>query len=366
MLSSFARHIATLFALAIGLVGVVAALYAWRLPPFASSVHLTEDAYVRGKVTALAPQLSGIVADVDVADYDRVSAGDVLVRIDDRIYRERLAQAEAALDGAKAALANAEQDRSTAEAKIASADAGVSSAEAALKVDEANLQRIEKLSKRGVATVRAADEQRLARDQARAARDQAKAEAESARQNLASVVTNRRSLQAAVESAAAAVKLARIDLENTKVTAPVDGRLGEVAARIGQYVTAGTRLAMLVPDRIWVVANFKETEIGDMQVGQPVRFSVDALGGEELTGTIERFSPATNSEFSVISSSNATGNFVKVARRLPVRIAIDPDQPLADRLAPGMSVVARIDTAPEEKIATMEASMTPRGRRHTD
>jgi multidrug resistance efflux pump len=138
--------------------------------------------------------------------------------------------------------------------------------------------------------------------------------------------------------------LAEIDLQNTRITAPEDGQLGEVGARLGQYVSAGTQLLTLVPERIWVVANFKETQLPGMSVGQPVTFTVDALNHAALNGRIERFSPAAGSEFSVIRTDNATGNFTKVAQRVPVRISIDPGQALADRLVPGMSVVVSVDT----------------------
>ena len=139
--------------------------------------------------------------------------------------------------------------------------------------------------------------------------------------------------------------LAEIDLGTTRITAPQDGTLGEVSARLGQYVAAGTQAMALVPDQVWIIANFKETQLADMAVGQKVAFSVDALKRARLTGTIERFSPAAGSEFSVIRPDNATGNFVKIAQRVPVRIAVDPGQPLAERLSPGMSVVVSVDTA---------------------
>ena len=150
---------------------------------------------------------------------------------------------------------------------------------------------------------------------------------------------------AAVEGAEAAVHLAEIDLSNTRITAPQDGRLGEVQARLGQYVSAGTQLMALVPNQVWVIANFKETQLAGMRTGQPVSFTVDALRHARMTGTIERFSPAAGSEFSVIRPENATGNFIKIAQRVPVRIAVDPGQPLAERLAPGMSVVVSVDTS---------------------
>lgn len=344
-LASAARHIATVFALIVGAAGVAAVLWAWNLPPFESADQITEDAYVRGQVATLAPQVAGIVAEVAVQDYQRVKAGDVLVRIDDAAFQERLTQAGAQLDMQRAQLAINDQDQRSAEAGISAAEAQVKSAEAGVTSADAEFDRAASLKTRGYGTAKDVEAQTLARAQAVAALDAARASAESARQDLASVVTRRGSIDAAIANARAAVELARLDLAHAVIAAPEDGRLGEVGARLGQYVTAGTRLATLVPDRIWVVANFKETQVAGMEIGQKVAITVDALGGAGLTGRVERFSPATGSEFSLLGSSNATGNFIKIAQRLPVRIALDPGQPLADRLAPGMSVVARVETA---------------------
>ncbi|MGO4388499.1 HlyD family secretion protein [Microvirga sp. 2YAF29] len=340
----FLRSSATILAALLGIAGVVLVLYAWQLPPFTSSVQTTDNAYVRGQVTTLAPQLAGYVAQVDVQDFQHVKAGQLLVKIDDRIYEQRLQQAKATLAGQQAALANSEQRQRTAEAGIASSQAQVESAQAALTAAEASWKRIEPLLERGVSTQSQADQARAAYDQATAALHQADAAVEVSRQELASTLVSRQSLEAAVQGAQAAVRLAEIDLQNTRITAPEDGQLGEVGARLGQYVAAGTQLLTLVPDRIWVVANFKETQLPHMQVGQPVTFTVDALHGAQLRGHIERFSPAAGSEFSVIRTDNATGNFTKVAQRIPVRIQIDPQQELTDRLAPGMSVVVSVDT----------------------
>ncbi|WP_339948123.1 HlyD family secretion protein [uncultured Albimonas sp.] len=347
MLSNITRHVATFLAAAVGLLGVAGVLYAWGLPPFEPTAQATEDAYVRGKVTFLAPQVAGEVVEVAAEDFAEVEAGDLIVRIDDATYAQQLAQAEAQLDAARADLASASQERLSAEANVEAADAGVASARAALEVVRAELDRATELRSRGVVTEREAQARRLAFDQAGATLRQAAAQAETARQDVDAVAVERRSRAAAVEEAEAAVELARIDLAHTRIRAPVAGKLGEVSARVGQYVTPGARLASLVPARKWIVANFKETQLSGLHVGDPVRFTVDALGDAELTGRIEGFSPATGSEFSVLGPSNATGNFIKIAQRLPVRIAIDPDQRLADRLAPGMSVVARVQTVPK-------------------
>lgn len=332
-------------ALLAGLAGALVILHAWQLPPFSSSVQTTDNAYVRGQVTTISPQLAGYVTGVTVQDFAIVHTGDVLFEIDDRIFRQKLAQAEANRAIQVAKLENADQSEKAAEARITSSRAQLAGAEAALATARTNAGRIESLLTRGVAAQSAADQSRLAVAQAEATRNQAAAALDVAEQDRQTIIVNRDSLKAAIDEADAAVRLAEIDVQNTRIRAPQDGRLGEIGVRLGQYVSAGSQLASLVPDRRWVIANFKETQIAAMRVGQPVSFSVDALGDATLTGTIDSFSPAAGSEFSVLKTDNASGNFTKIAQRLPVRIAIDPDQPLAADLAPGMSVVVHIDTA---------------------
>ncbi|MEI4488308.1 HlyD family secretion protein [Frigidibacter sp. MR17.14] len=336
---------ATLAALASGAIGLGLILWAWDLPPFHTAVETTNNAYVRGKVTFLAPQLAGHVAEVTVHDFQTVKTGDVLVKIDDRIYRQNLAQAQAQLEVQQAALQNWEQSKASAEASIRASQANVESAKASQHAAEANWQRVAPLRERGVVNQVDTDEARATLDSANAALNQANANLDISRQDLQTVVANRASLVANVHSAEASVALAQIDLDNTIITAPEDGRVGEVAARVGQYVSAGTQLMGLVPDRVWVVANYKETQVANMKIGQAAEIRIDALGAARLTGHIASFSPATGSEFSVIKTDNATGNFTKVAQRLPVRIAFDEGQPEAERLVPGLSVEVRIDTA---------------------
>ena len=166
-----------------------------------------------------------------------------------------------------------------------------------------------------------------------------------ARQTLTSTEVSKQGLQAALRMAEAQVNLAGINLSNTVITAPRDGQISEASVRLGQFVTSGSQLMFLVPPDIWVVANFKETQTNDIRVGQPAWFTVDALKRAQLTGKVEELSPATGSEFSILRPDNATGNFTKIVQRLPIRIAIDHDQPIAERLRPGMSVVTRIDTS---------------------
>lgn len=349
----FLRSPATIITLLAGACGVLLVLYAWRLPPFVTSVETTDNAYVRGYVTLMSPQVSGYVVDVPVKDYQQVKQGTVLARIDDRIYAQKVAQARATFDAQKATLANSHQQELSAKANINSAEAQIDSANAARKRAELASNRIQNLGDRGIASTSETEQAQSTHDQAKASVHQAEAALEVARQSLATIIVNRASLEANVAGAEAAVHLAEIDLQNTTITAPRDGHLGEVGVRLGQYVTAGTQLMAVVPDDVWVVANFKETQLDGMKVGQPVVISVDALNRRELRGHIERFSPAAGSEFAVIKPDNATGNFTKIAQRVGVRIDIDDDQQIAE-LAPGLSVVVHVDKSAEPQRQTAE------------
>jgi len=329
----------------VALVGVLIVLYAWRLPPFSSAIVSTENALVRGQVTLIGTQLPGYVIDVRVQDFQQVKQGDLLVQIDDRIYQQRYEQAQAQLAAQKAALANWEQARRTAEAGVALNQATLANAEAQAAKSVADLSRVNSLAADGSLSLREQDSSKAAKAQTAAAVSQARASLEIARQQVQSVVVNKLSLEAAVANATAALKAAKVDLDNTRITAPEDGQLGQVTVRKGAYVNTGAQLMGLVPRQLWVIANLKETQMNGVQVGQSATFKVDALDGAQLTGQVERISPATGSEFSVLPADNATGNYVKIAQRIPVRIRIDAGQAKAHRLAPGMSVVVSIDTS---------------------
>ena len=338
---------ATLGVIALAVAGVLLILYAWRLPPFVSTIESTENAYVRGQTTIIAPQVSGYVAEVLVQDFDTVRAGQVIARIDDRIYRQRVEQANAARAGQLATLANADQSQRSSAATLSGQSAAVLNARAQLQRAQADMRRVNELVQEGSVSLRERDQTLAALRQAEAGVLQAQAQRSVAAEQVRTVQVGRGGLKAAVSGADAAVGLAQIDLSNTIIRAPQDGRLGEVAVRLGQFVTAGTQLTTLVPPRVWVSANFKEAQTARIAPGQRAIVRVDALGGAELHGTVERLSPAAGSEFSVIRPDNATGNFVKVAQRITVRIALDTRDPLYRRLSPGMSVEARVDTGPQ-------------------
>lgn len=288
---------------------VLAILNAWNLPPFAGGRERTDNAYVHGLTQSVAPQVSGYVVTVEVTDYQQVRAGQVLVRIDDRIYKARADAARANLSAQLAGLANAQ---------------------AQLMRARADMARIDDLVKDGSVSIRE-------RDQTLAALRQAEAQT-----RLKS--GGQGAFEAQVDAARAQLDLAQIDLDHTVISAVADGQVSEVGVRLGQYVTNGTVLMSLVPADRWVIAHFKEAQLANMAPGQPASFTVDALDGARFTGRVERLSPATGSEFAVLKPDNATGNFVKVPQRIGVRITVDRGQPLAERLGPGMSVEATVET----------------------
>ena len=328
----------------VALVGISLVLWAWKLPPFATATERTDNAYVRGQITVLAPQVSGYVTEVNVADFGYVKQGDVLLRVDDRIYQEKVAQAQAQLDNARAQLANSDQTQAQNRANLGSRKASLSAVNAEARRASADLQRVEDLAAKGSVSLRERDQSRATAQLSKANVDKAQADIHIGEQSIKSTQVARASLEAQVKAAEAQLGLAQIDLDNTVVRAPRDGQVSESSVRVGQYVAAGSQLLFLVPDSLWVVANFKETQTAHMHIGQMADFTVDALEGQKLLGHIEQIAPATGSEFSVIKADNASGNFIKIVQRLPIRIAIDPGQELATRLRPGMSVEVHVDT----------------------
>ncbi|MBK5356048.1 HlyD family secretion protein [Pseudomonas sp. TH41] len=350
------RILSSIIFASVAIIGVLVVLYAWQLPPFSSAIVSTENAVVRGQVTIIGPQLSGYVFEVPVQDFQFVKAGDLLVRLDDRIYKQRLNQSLAQLEQQKAALANNLQQRKSAEATIIQKHAAIANSDAQARKSQADLGRNEELIRDGSVSRRELDVTRAANAQAVAALAETNSALEISRQDLQTVIVNRASLEASVLNAEAAVELARIDLDNTRVTAPRDGQLGQIGVRLGAYVNSGAQLMALVPDTLWVIANMKETQMDKVRIGQPVSFTVDALNHLQLRGHVQRISPATGSEFALLQSDNATGNFVKIAQRVPVRITVDPDQAEVKRLRPGMSVVVSIDTRNREEGDREEAA----------
>lgn len=313
----------------LALAAAVGVLYAFSFWPFAEGVEITDDAYVHGRTTVIAPQVSGYVVQVSVSDYAVVKPGEVLARIDDSTYRAKVDQARAALEAAQAALENSRQASATASANLEGESAALARA-------KADMARADNLVKDGSVSVRE-------QDQAREALAQAVAQTDVGRQTIRSVEVGRNGLVAEVAAAQATLNAAQIDLDHEVIRAPEAGQVGEVGVRLGQYVTNGTQLMSLVPSERWVIANYKEAQTAYLQPGAAATFRVDALGGAQFRGHVEQLSPAAGSEFSVLKPDNATGNFVKVPQRIGVRISIDPGQAMFARLRPGMSVTAHVN-----------------------
>jgi multidrug resistance efflux pump len=318
-------------------------LAAWDLPPFRGAAQATDNAFVHGRTTVIAPQVSGYVIAVAVGDYQRVAPGQVLARVDDRIYRARADQARANLDAALAALANSTQAHAARMASLQGQAANLVSAEAQLVRARADMARDEDLVRDGSVSVRERDQNLAAFRAAEAQVLLARAGAEIARQDIRTVDVGRGGLEANVEAARAQLRLAEIDLDHTVIRAPESGQLGQIGVRLGQYVTNGTQMVSLIPADRWIIADFKEAQTHRIRRGAPATFTVDALGGARFSGHVEDLSPAAGSEFAVLKPDNATGNFVKVPQRIGVRIGLDPGQRDAERLRPGMSVEARVD-----------------------
>jgi membrane fusion protein, multidrug efflux system len=308
-------------------------------------IQVTDDAYVRADLTRLSSRVAGEVLKVAVSDYQRVKAGDLLVQIDPADYQALVDQADAAVIGAQAALDNLANQIELQYATIAQAEAARVSAEA-LEVEA----RQEQERQQSLSQTDAGTRQRL--EQATAAYAKADADVRASRAVIAAqrhqldvLQGNKKQRAAEVEAAKAALAAAKLKLGYTTITAPFDGVTGEREVQPGDYVNIGTNLINVVPlPNVYVIADYKETQLTHVKQGQPVEITVDSFPKEILRGRVERVSPASGSQFALLPPDNATGNFTKVVQRIPVRIQLDKNQPLLDRLLPGMSVITSIDT----------------------
>lgn len=302
----------------------------------------TDNAYVRGDVTPISPRISGYITEVAIRDNQVVKAGDVLFRIDDSDYRARVNQAAAGLAMQRALLANLTSRTDLQHATIEQTLAALQGAEADATRAARNFGRTQQLNKGGWASQSISDQTEADHLRARAKIAEAQANLAAARQQMHVLETQRPQLDADVAAAAAALTLAEIELASAVVQSPADGWVGERQARVGQYVRAGTLLVAVVPRNFWVVANFKETQIPTLRIGDSIAISIDAIPGREFRGRVESFSPASGAQFALLPPDNATGNFTRIVQRIPVKITLDAGQPDLDRLRPGMSAVVAL------------------------
>ena len=326
------------------IIGIGIILWAWKIGPFDSAVESTDNSYVKGKTTVLSSQITGYVKDVLVSDLDHVKKGQMLMHIDATTYDQKVTQAEAGVDQAQNALSNQSQNIAQRKADIVAAEAKVEQARTAYQLSLAQQQRYQQLGDSGAASKSEQDKAVADTQNNLALLQQAQANVLVAQEALKTAQVAETGLKAQVTNATAQLDQAQTTKNYSSITAPMDGQLGEVNPRVGQYVAAGTQLLYLIPQQTWVTANFKETQIANMKIGQKAWFTVDALNHQKFTGHVEQISPAAGSEFSVLKADNATGNFTKVVQRIAVRIAIDPNQTGIENLRPGMSVISSVDT----------------------
>jgi membrane fusion protein (multidrug efflux system) len=327
------------------LVLVVALEWNWWVS--SSTLQSTDDAYLRADTTPLAAKVPGYVKAVPVQDFQRVHAGDTLVQIVDDDYRAQVDQAEANVLEAEAAIDNITQQKQLQETLIQQAEADIQASEA-----DVTRYHLEAVRQRTLLSGRLAGTEQLVEqavdNEKRAAAMLAlnRAKLDQQRQQVNVLDSQKAQATATLQGQKAARDLAKINLGYTRITAPVDGMLSERGVRPGQYLSVGTQVITLVPlPNVWVIANYKETQMTNIRAGQKARVTVDAFSGKVLHGFVDSWSPASGAEFALLPPDNATGNFTKVVQRIPVKIVLDPDSSLADLLRPGMSVIATIDTS---------------------
>jgi membrane fusion protein (multidrug efflux system) len=333
---------------AIGAMLLVSALGAgYVYLDYADRFQSTDDAFIAARQSSLAPKVSGYITAVPVTDNQHVAAGDVIARIDDRDYRIALEQAEAQVAAARASIENIDAQLDVQQAQISANQAQVDQAQAALVFAEQQAARYEHLEQTGYGTVQNAQQYTSQLHQQQAALASAQATFKLAQRQLESLKAQRNSAVASLAQAQAQRDQAKLNLSYTTVTAAQPGRVVNLGAAVGQFAQPGTNLTMFVPDQIWVTANFKEIQLDRMRPGEPVTLKIDAYPGRVIRGHVDSVQPGSGTAFSLLPAQNATGNYVKIVQRVPVKLIMD-NPPTDVALGPGMSVVptVRIDPTP--------------------
>jgi membrane fusion protein (multidrug efflux system) len=322
-------------------------------------IESTDDAYVGGNVTAIAPHVAGFVAKILVADNQHVRAGDLLVMLDDRDYRAATERAQASLRERQAAFTSLSAQYILQNSVIRQAEAGLESKRAQAVFAAQDSQRYHKLASGNAASWQDAQRTFALDLQARAAIAAAQAALDAARQKLAVLQADTSQARAGVAEAEATRKIASLNLGYTEIRSPVAGYVGNRAAQTGAYMAQGGYLLSIVPDRgLWVDANFKEDQLSRIVPGQTVSVLADVVPNHIFHGHVESLAPGTGAIFSIIPPENATGNFTKIVQRVPVRIALDDDGATLGLIRPGLSVTANVDTraAFMSKLSALPAS----------
>ena len=343
--NSLARLAIPLFAVLVAFGFIALATLRWDAWVGSAAVQTTNDAYVRAELTRLSSRVAGEVLTVAVNDFQRVKAGDLLIQIDPADYQAQVAQAEASVAAAQAALDNLNNQVELQYATIAQAEAQQVSAVAAELEARQEQERQQSLSQTESGTRQRFEQATAAYAKAQADVRASRAVIAAQRHQMEVLAGTKKQRAADVLGAQAALAAARLKLGYTKIIAPFDGVVGERQVQAGDYVNVGSNLINVVPlPNVYVIANYKETQLTRVKPGQSVDITIDTFPDVKLHGRVERVSPASGSQFALLPPDNATGNFTKVVQRIPVRISLDKNQPVLERLLPGMSVVTNIRT----------------------
>jgi membrane fusion protein, multidrug efflux system len=316
---------------------------------YSSHFEYTDDAYIAARQFAIAPEVSGYITAVPVTDNEHVKKGQVIARIDDRTYLAALAQANAQVAAANANIENINAQLEVQQAQIAADQAQVKQAQAALVFGQQQASRYQYLAHTIAGTVQNAQQYTSQLHQQQAALDSAQATLKLAQRQVAALNAQRDGAVASLQQAKAQRDQAQLNLSYTVVTADQPGRVVQLTAAVGQYAQPGTNLSMFVPDDIWITANFKETQLDMMRPGQKATIDIDAYPERRIQGHLASVQPGSGTAFSLLPVENATGNWVKIVQRVPVKIIMD-DPPTDVALGPGMSVEADVRVNPHPSL----------------
>jgi membrane fusion protein (multidrug efflux system) len=298
----------------------------------------TDDAFVAARSFSVAAKVGGYVTDIPVTDNQHVNAGDLLARIDERDYRIAVDQATAQVAVSTANIANVEAQIVSQQEQIKQAQAQLEQAQAQLQFSQEEFKRAEDLVEKGAGTVQRQQQTRSDLQAQQANNERAKTGVAAAQVGIKTLQAQLEGARAQLAQSQAQLDQAKLNLQYTSVVAAQSGRVVKLSGAKGTFVTAGQSLMMFVPDEVWIVANYKETQLNDMRPGQPVEIRIDAYPDRKLTGHVESVQPGSGTAFSLLPAENATGNYVKVVQRVPVKIVVD-SWPSDLSVGPGMSVV---------------------------
>jgi membrane fusion protein (multidrug efflux system) len=333
---------ALVFIVAIGIIIVVATR--WNRWEGGAGWQETDDAYLTADLTPIAAKVGGYVRELPVQDFQRVKAGQVIAQIVEDDYRAAVAQAEAALASAIAQSEALKAQRELQLANIAAAHAGVAAVQASVVQNGRDVARQHRLLETGSSSTEAAERLETGHAQLTAQQQQTEAQAKSAERQLAVLDAQIQQSEAAIAAQRANLDVAKLNLKYTSIIAPQDGVISQRQVKPGQYVGVGSQITTLAPlPNVWVIANYKETQLTHMAVGQPAEITVDTFPGHTLKGHVAAFSPGSGAQFALLPPDNATGNYTKIVQRVAVKILIDDADGLADRLVAGLSVEAKVD-----------------------